>query len=355
MLRQLKIFFFSGTGNAKNVASWFREKAEEKEFIIEINDLSKINRKNISQPNPNTLIGIISPTHGFNFPPVTMYFIFRFPKAGINNKVFIINTRAGMKLGKIYFPGLSGITLWLASIVLLLKGYKIIGLRSIDLPSNWISLHPSLRGNAVVLIHERCKKITNKFAEDILSGRKNFRAVYDIIQDVLISPISIGYFLAGRFMFAKSFYANSFCDKCYTCINNCPVGAIKKVNDQPYWTYHCESCMKCMNECPKRAVETGHGYIIGLLIFTNSFILFHFWNYIFNFIKINEYDTLFRTARSVIDTIVYFILLFISYRVIHSIKRMPVFKQVIEYTSLTKYNFWGRYNAKKIFASRKRN
>jgi hypothetical protein len=34
---------------------------------------------------------------------------------------------------------------------------------------------------------------------------------------------------------------------------------------------------------------------------------------------------------------------------------MPVFKQVIEYTSLTKYNFWGRYNAKKIFASRKRN
>jgi len=353
MSRKLQIFFFSGTGNARNVANWFGDKAAEKSFDVQINDLSKINSKNVSQPEADTLIGFISPTHGFNFPPVMMYFIFRFPKAYFDNKVFIINVRAGMKLGKIYFPGLSGITLWLSAIVLLIKGYKIVGLRSIDLPSNWISLHPSLRGNAVILMYERCKRITDKFAEDILNGKKNFRAFFDIIQDVLISPISIGYFLAGRFMFAKSFYANSLCNKCCTCIHNCPVKAIKLVNDQPYWTYHCESCMKCMNECPNRAIETGHGFVIGLLIITNSYILIQLWDYIFSSVKFDWNDPLFRAVRSVIDTIIYFILLFVSYRIIHSLKRIPVFKQIIEYTSLTKYNFWGGYNPKKIFAQKK--
>jgi Pyruvate/2-oxoacid:ferredoxin oxidoreductase delta subunit len=260
-----------------------------------------------------------------------------------------------MKFGKIFFPGLSGITLWLAAVVLSIKGYKIVGLRPIDLPSNWISLHPGLRGNAVIQIYERCRKITEKFAGDILNNKKNYRAFYDIIQDLFISPVSIGYFLAGRFMFAKSFYANSSCDKCYTCVNNCPVQAIKLINEQPYWTVHCESCMKCMNECPKRAVETGHGFIIGLFILTNSVILIQLWDYIFNFVKLSSHYPLFNAATLVIDTVIYFILLFISYRMIHSLKRFPVFKQAIEYTSLTKYQFWGRYNVKKIFSAGKKN
>jgi Pyruvate/2-oxoacid:ferredoxin oxidoreductase delta subunit len=259
-----------------------------------------------------------------------------------------------MKLGKFFFPGLSGVTLWLSSAVLLIKGYKITGLRPIDLPSNWISLHPALRGNAVKEIYDRCRRITLKFAEDILSGRKNYRALFDIIQDILISPVAFLYFFAGRFMIAKSFYANSKCNKCYTCVDNCPVKAIKIVDDLPYWTYKCESCMKCMNECPNRAIETAHGFIIGIMVLINSTILFMLWNLISNLFRPEWNDPLFRNAKWIIDTIVSLFLIFISYRIFHSIKRFPFFRELIEYSSLTRYKFWGRYNVKKIFSKVKK-
>jgi len=88
--KQLIIYYFSGTGNAKNVASWIADLATEKNTYTELIDISKIERKHIPQPPSNALIGLCSPTHGFNFPPVMMNFIFRFPKASNNNKVFII-------------------------------------------------------------------------------------------------------------------------------------------------------------------------------------------------------------------------------------------------------------------------
>jgi hypothetical protein len=44
---------------------------------------------------------------------------------------------------------------------------------SIDLPSNWISLHPGLADKTVLSIYERCNKITGQFAEDMFSGKNN--------------------------------------------------------------------------------------------------------------------------------------------------------------------------------------
>jgi hypothetical protein len=67
-----------------------------------------------------------------------------------------MNTRAGVKLGRLFLPGLSGIALLLAAVVLMAKGYRIAGMRPIDMPSNWLSIHPSLRPNAVVAIADRC-------------------------------------------------------------------------------------------------------------------------------------------------------------------------------------------------------
>jgi hypothetical protein len=49
-----------------------------------------------------------------------------------------MNTRAGVKLGQLFLPGLSGIALLLAAVVLMAKGYSIAGMRPIDMPSNWL-------------------------------------------------------------------------------------------------------------------------------------------------------------------------------------------------------------------------
>lgn len=347
MSQNLRLYYFSGTGNAKNVALRLHTKTSEYGVTSDVFDLSQVDRKNIPVPAKNEMIGFVSPTHGFNFPPITMYFIFRFPRTKSKNRVFVVNTRAGMKMGKFFLPGLSGLALWLSVMVLWLKGYKIIGLRSIDLPSNWISLHPGLREKVVRSIHGRCNRITDKFADDIFSGKRNYRALYDIVQDILVSPIAVLYFFIGRFFLAKTFYASSKCNNCDVCIQGCPVQAIKKVGNQPYWTYRCESCMKCMNTCPQRAIETGHGYVFGLYYLIHSLGMAAFWVYISKIKLFPDDGLLFGILQWVIDAALTLALFFIGYRLIHYLKRIVILRQIIEYSSLTRYVFWRRYNFKK--------
>jgi Pyruvate/2-oxoacid:ferredoxin oxidoreductase delta subunit len=342
MDNSLIIYFFSGTGNARNVAQWFAGIAATRHIPSETINIANIDRKHILPPPPGSLIGFISPTHGFNYPPAMMYFIFRFPRSR-GNRVFIMNTRAGLKLSKWFIPGLSGIALWVAAIVLLIKGYKIAGMRSVDLPSNWISFHPGVKAPVVESIYARCKRITTVFAGKILDGKHVYTAFQDIIQDILIFPVSIGYFFIGRFILAKSFYANNTCDNCDVCRINCPVGAIITVDHRPFWTYRCESCMRCMNDCPKRSIETAHGFIIAILFFINMGIMAWFWQLIGHLIVIPKGNGWTEILVTAVGWGITFIAVVLLYRFYHYLLRVPVIRQLFYYTSFTRYKFWRRY------------
>ena len=281
MQDSLHIYYFSGTGNSKRVSEWISKIATEKGFVVTCTDISKTARRNIPRPKNNTIIGFCSPTHGFNLPPIMMHFLLFFPRG--KNKVFIVNTRAGMKLSKLFLPGLSGMAQYFSALILLMKGYKIVGMHPVDLPSNWISLHPGLKPKVVESLHLRWKKKTEQFAETILSGKHNYRALYDLVQDLLISPVALLYYLFGRFILAKSFYADASCTNCGLCIRECPVHAIKEIDRRPFWTFRCESCMHCMNHCPSRSIQTGHGYFIGAMFLSHSVILILVWKFISRF------------------------------------------------------------------------
>ncbi len=351
MDNSLLIYYFSGTGNARNVAQWFAGVATEQNIPVDTIDIARTGRKNIQPPAPGALVGFVSPTHGFNYPPAMMYFIFRFPRSQ-GNSAFLMNTRAGMKISKWFLPGLSGLALWLFALVLLLKGYRIAGLRSIDLPSNWISFHPGLKEKVVESIYEHCKGITVAFAKKILSGKKVYTAFRDIIQDLLISPVSIGYFFVGRFILAKSFYATNACDKCDICIDNCPVKAILTVDGRPFWSYRCESCMRCMNNCPKRAIETAHGYIIGIMCLLNMGIMVWFWQGVGKIITIPADNGWAKTGIKLTGWVLTFVVMVISYRIYHYLLRIPVIRQLFYYTSGTRYMFWRRYKPSHKMISR---
>ena len=347
---RLVIYFFSGTGNAKNVAGWFAEEAISRNIPTEVIDIALIDRKHIQPPPAGALVGFVSPTHGFNYPPATMYFIFRYPRSR-GNRVFIMNTRAGLKLSRWFVPGLSGIALWLSAIVLLLKGYKIAGLRSIDLPSNWISFHPGLKEKVVESIYGRCKRITIGFASKIIDGKRVYTAFRDIIQDILVSPVSIGYFFVGRFMLAKTFYANENCDKCDICIDNCPVKAILTIDKRPFWSYRCESCMRCMNSCPKRAIETAHGYLIGAICLLHLVVSVWFWKWVAAFIVIPQDQAWGMIVITVIRWILSFVTFVLTYRLFHYLLRIPLVRDIFYYTSITRYRFWRRYKPSKKMIS----
>ncbi len=345
--KKVIIYYFSGTGNAKNTASWIGDEAKRQGIDIEIINISQISHHNLKKPEDSTLIGFISPTHGFHFPEIMRTFIYNFPKAH-NCDAFIVNTRGGTRVFNLCLPGLSGVLHYWTSALLLLKGFTITGLYPVDLPSNWISIHPSMRKKGIDLIYQHTEPKVRQFAIDILNGKKRYRALYDIIQDLLVSPVVLGYMFCGKYLFAKSFIASLDCNDCGLCIDSCPVKAIKKIDGRMFWTHKCESCMKCMNWCPKKAIETAHGFITAVCLTTTAGIGY-VTNQILSFPEFANWNWLQSgPIKFIVFSTVVFPTLFLSYRVVHKLLKYRFFERLIVYTSLTKLGFWGRYRSPKF-------
>jgi ferredoxin/flavodoxin len=334
--KKIVMFYFSGTGNARQIALWFAEFASKKHLDCQIFDISKTGIDKVDTISSDTLITIISPIHGFNYPKITLDFLEYFPKG--KNNIVLMNTRGGLKIGRFVTPGLTGIAFLLSSVILKKKGYRIVGQIPFDMPSNWISIHPALNENTVKFLHEKNYFRVAKHFNRIFSGKSDFLAYRDLVQDILISPVSLAYYLAGKYFFAKSFYASINCDICGLCLKQCPVKAIKTINNRPYWTFKCESCMKCMNSCPKNAIETAHGLFIAISILSSITITF----LLNNILKFNIQSGF---IKLLLFSVVFLVLLKILYKIQHLLLRNKFFGKLISYTSLTHYKFWGRYKS----------
>lgn len=333
--KKIKIYYFSGTGNSKRVSAWIQNFALSEGIDCQLADISKVDGSH-EHPESESLIIIISAVHGFNYPKITLDFIRHLPKG--RNDIVLMNTRGGARIGKIVTPGLTGIAFILSSLILKSKGYKIRGQIPFDMPSNWISIHPALKQKSIKIIHEKNYFLTEKYCRKIFAGKSTFVARRDLIQDILISPISSGYYIVGRFFLAKSYYASVDCDNCGLCIKQCPVKAIKQINSRPFWTFKCESCMKCMSNCPKKAIETAHGLFLGLGIICSLL-----GSYILN--QLLQTDIQSPLLRFTYYSAVFLILLPAFYLLQHALLKNKLIGKIISFASLTHYKFWGRYKS----------
>jgi ferredoxin len=339
--KSLYIYYISGTGNARVSSEWIADEANKRGLKTMVQQIDRL--ENIVMPSAAEypLIGFAFPTHGFNTAPIMLRFIAGFP-GGLCKEVFLLNTRAGMKLYKLFMPGLSGMALLLPAFILRLKGYKCIGFRPVDLPSNWIPLHPGLREKVIESIFIRCEKIVRKFADKIFSGQKVYRGLFSLPADLLISPLALGYYIGGRFFLSKTFIANYKCNNCGLCIKECPTSSIKYVQNRPYWKLTCESCMRCLNHCPVKAIEAAHGmavvfWIIFTIINTQFIIL------IVNTLNIQP-DTWWWKIVSCLTGIGGMVLIAaLLYRAMHYAMGLKPVKYLVRFTSLTALPFWRRY------------
>ncbi len=335
-MKSIEIYFFSGTGNAKRIALWINHQAQKHLIPCHLHNIAHIKFKSFEVPEKGSSIFIISPIHGFNFPKITLDFIRNFPKG--SNQVVLMNTRGGMKIGNWVTPGLTGIAFFLSSLWLKIKGYTIQRQIPYDMPSNWISLHPAIRPKASGFIHEVIKNRVEKHCEMLFRGNNLFISRREIIQDVLIAPISFLYYFFGRFFLAKTFYASHHCDNCGICIKDCPVDAIVEVNGRPFWTHKCENCMHCMNNCPQNAIEVSNvlGIVSFLVYSIVTAIIFRFLSFDFQLGVI---------AKFLVTNLIFFLILYFLYYIQHQILRNNFIAKLIAHSSLTFYKFWGRYKS----------
>ena len=343
------IFYFSGTGNARNAANWIIKVAEGQGIKTSLVNIESYDKKESPVINEKSLIGIVSPTHGFNLPPLVLKFIRKFPRIKLAD-AFILNTRGGLKFSRFFLPGLSGLAQIWPAFVLSLKGFRIVGMQPLDLPSNWLILHPALRDEVVHSIYKRCHSIVDSFALGILGGRRKYKALLSLPFDIAIIPVAIGYYLVGRFFLAKTLIATDDCDNCMNCIKQCPVKAIQMIKNRPFWSYRCESCMRCVSNCHVRAIETSHSFAAVLLLISSVVIspfliktLDHLgaWNWITR-------SAITENIWSFIYAFIFLIFVFVLYRILHFLMRYRFFNRFIAYTSLSHFGFWRRYRAPKM-------
>ncbi|HAN77294.1 MAG TPA: hypothetical protein DCQ31_05725 [Bacteroidales bacterium] len=341
---KLILYVFSGTGNAYKIAQFIKEKATEFGLETKIIKLKTGVIPSTEKSEKKLLIGFLMPTHGFNVPPIMQEFVFKFPK-DINADVFILNTRAGLKMHKLFLPGLSGLAQILPAFILLLKGYKVIGMQPMDMPSNWISIHPGVGPVVQKSISERCERITKKFTAKILTGKSAYKALWSLPLDIAIIPVSFLYYFFGRFFLSKTFIYNYNCNSCGLCAKECPVHAIEMHNDKPYWKLTCESCMHCMNFCPSRAIETPHVFVALVwwsIGFINAMLVIPWLKYQTGLAPESGLGYwLYQASYIALG----FLVIVSTYYMLHYLMRFRWFSKVISFTSLTHFNFWRRYKA----------
>lgn len=331
----LIIYYFSGTGNARTVAFWLAQEAASKGIPCTVVNMALSRTPVVAKDIVGKRIVFVSPVHGFNYPPLVLRFIHQFPKG--NNQVVLMNTRAGMRIGNFITPGVSGVSFFWSGFVLWLKGYTIQAFGPVDLPSNWVSLHPGLNDSTIAWLHRKNEERVHRFANKIVKGNRVFKALLEVY-DILFAPVALLYYFIGRFVLAKTFYATADCNRCGKCRDHCPAKAIRFIDNRPYWSLRCESCMHCMSYCPAGAVHTGHGY---LFVFSLMFTVL--FRTLIAFLV--ERWPILPTSGAVvflIESVVFLFLFTLWYRIIHFLLKFSFFETIIRHTSLTYYRFWGK-------------
>lgn len=278
------LYVLSGTGNSLRAACWWAEwagegGAEAQVHRIEVADPAR-DLASGDKDGPQPLVGFFFPAHGF-MPPWSMWkFLVRLPRRrGV--QAVIVPTRGAVGIAPVLLPGAAGLATYLAMMVVLLKGWRVVGARSLDMPSNLINGHWGLHERNVTAIQKRARRQLGAFHERIAAGRAAFplpNHLWELAWSTAILwwiPWLLPAYLAfARIFMGKLMLTDARCKGCRRCERNCPNSAIRMRDTgegpRPYWTYHCETCMRCMAFCPQACIQASFGWMAILLLLTSS-------------------------------------------------------------------------------------
>lgn len=342
--KRIAVYYWSGTGNSLRVAKWIGEEASNNGLSGILSSIHLSNPEEELLDSSETLLGIVLPAHGFTAPWPVIKFCARLPRRKHCHAI-VVSTK-GATYPEFYLPGLACSANWVILLLLFLKGFKVRGVRSLDMPVNWISLVQGLKEKHAHHFIKQSKEKSHQFMQCIFSGKTFFLSTNNMLEltvGLILLPVSLLYIIIGRLFLAKLFFANKNCNSCEICQKNCPHQAIKMkgTEKRPYWTFKCESCMRCMNYCPKRAIEAGHSIAL-IFIFLTSFSLSSL--YLPELIRLFPWVGIIdnELVKLILDIPIYIAAFFIIYWIIFHLMRVPFINQVFTYTTLT--HWYRRYH-----------
>ncbi len=250
-MKNVVIFYFSGTGNTREVLSMITSALQGEGVHTQCHAIDGcMLRGKAPDVSGADGIGIGYPIYAFNAPGMVEAFIRKLPRAN-GTPAFVFKT-AGEPL-----PINNASSFWIHSL-LKMKGYRLTYERHFLMPYNIKFRFPD---EVVKQIYTLSKKLAVKLARDFVGGvsdgpRYNLPALLVAWVMLIFRPLA-------RFN-GKMYRVGGACNQCRKCQRECPAGNIRMQGGKITFGWKCTMCMRCVMYCPQEAMRAG--WIDGLSV-----------------------------------------------------------------------------------------
>lgn len=235
------IYWFSGTGNSRFVASELgKALGQELQFIPSTS---------ASRQTPDSKgMGFVFPVYSWGVPPVVLDFIAGLPDSFAAEQLY---TWAAMTCGDEVAK-----TPEMLARALRRKGIKLNACWSVIMPNNYVLL-PGFDVDSAELAEQKLRAVPARI-EVIASEIRQKTERFDVTRGSSPRLKSMVWHLFKRWgVFPSKWKVNDKCVDCGRCSTVCPVGNIKMEAGHPVWGKDCISCVACYHACKLQAIEYG--------------------------------------------------------------------------------------------------
>jgi len=242
------IFFFTGTGNTRFVASQLAQATNER--LVSIAQ-AVVNEAYDYELGPDERIGFCFPIHGWRPPFLVRDFVKHLHFIGYSGQYCYAFATCGDDVGLAFDflnEDLNGIGITLDSVfsVIMPETYNFPIIDQIDTPESARRKIAAAQGQLAIML----PAIVNR-----VRGEKNInKSRWPRTNSILLG----GFFLKHWVTDCKFTVDAGACIRCGKCQQVCPVGNIDCSNgNPPQWQHNglCTTCFACYHHCPVHAID----------------------------------------------------------------------------------------------------
>lgn len=237
------IYYFSGTGNSRHVATQLSSMLDSP--LAEMT--APIHADSLTDA---TVVGLVFPVYAWGIPSIVNEFIRHIPASPSDCFTFAVMT-CGDDMGY---------TDHILSKALRKRGWTLHAAFSVQMRNTYVCLpgfdidSAEVERKKGVQAEERIHIIAEAIKQRQKVGSKYLvRGAMPWTKSYILRPLFNHFLISDR-----QFHVNGHCIQCGLCIKQCPLHNLTADNQgRPRWNGHCTLCLRCYHACPKHAIDYG--------------------------------------------------------------------------------------------------